>query len=468
VVAIRQPHVEAVSGLLDTGDGDVTRLDAVRAEFVEAKPQQLERWRTVARKVTVQGAGMSVARLAGVAEQHAPSASAEDQSRAQPCRPASRNHDIEHEAQAVQDPGRPKLRYVEQAQMNVSSFDFDLPDELIAQDPPPERGASRLLVLHSGTGRLAHAAFADLPGFLDAGDMLVLNDTRVFPARLLGRRIPSGGAVECLLVRRLVESADGAETWEALMHPGQKLKPGAAVAFEAQDVRIDGEVLEQRFFGRRTVRLRARGMALAEAINRIGHIPLPPYIKRDDRPSDRERYQTVYANERGSIAAPTAGLHFTDPLLARLSAAGVELVRITLHVGYGTFKPVRAERVEEHSVDPEPFSVSPAAAAQLSRARSEGRRIIAVGTTTARAMESLNVAGDGRVLPQSGETTLFIHPGHHFRIVGGLITNFHLPRSSLLMLVAAFAGYEPVMAAYREAVRERYRFYSYGDAMLIL
>jgi S-adenosylmethionine:tRNA ribosyltransferase-isomerase len=354
--------------------------------------------------------------------------------------------------------------------MDVSAFDFDLPDELIAQDPPVRRGESRLLAVHRGTGALEHAVFADLPRLLTAGDVLVVNDTRVFPARLLGHRVPSGGQVECLLVRRVAESgieaAEG-ETWEALMHPGQKLKPAAAVVFDGDGVRIEGEVLEQRFFGRRTVRLKAVGAPLAEAINRIGHIPLPPYIRRHDRPSDRERYQTVYAAERGSIAAPTAGLHFTEPLLAQLEEAGIEQLRITLHVGYGTFKPVRVDRVEEHTVDAEPFTVTEAVAERLTRARNEGRRIIAVGTTTARALESLTIDERG-VRPHSGETSLFIHPGHQFRMIDGLITNFHLPKSSLLMLVAAFAGQETVMAAYREAVRERYRFYSYGDAMLVV
>jgi S-adenosylmethionine:tRNA ribosyltransferase-isomerase len=252
------------------------------------------------------------------------------------------------------------------------------------------------------------------------------------------------------------------------MHPGQKLKPGAIVRFDGDGLVIHGEVLEQRFFGRRSIRLRSEGADLETAISRIGHIPLPPYIHRDDRASDRERYQTVYANERGSIAAPTAGLHFTNELLATLSASGVEIARVTLHVGYGTFKPVRVDRVEDHVVDPERFTVSDDTAATLTKARREGRRIIAVGTTTTRALESLEVMADGRVLPQTGEATLFIHPGYEFKLVRGLITNFHLPKSSLLMLVAAFAGRERTLDAYRAAVAARYRFYSYGDAMLVL
>jgi S-adenosylmethionine:tRNA ribosyltransferase-isomerase len=359
--------------------------------------------------------------------------------------------------------------------VNVSDFDFDLPDALIAQDARV-RGQSRLLVLRRDGGGVEHAAFADLGRYLRRGDLLVVNDTRVFPARLLGRRDPSGGEVECLLMGRPADAhaADpaapaGAQDWDALVHPGQKLKPGSRMIFAADGVTLRGEILARRFQGRRTVRLwtDAPGGVTA-AIDRIGHIPLPPYIKRDDRADDRERYQTVFAHERGSIAAPTAGLHFTDAQLADLAAAGVERVAVTLHVGYGTFKPVRVEQVEAHEVDPETFSVSDAAAGALTRARREGRRIVAVGTTTVRVLESLDVSVDGEVRAASGETRLFIHPGHTFRLVDALVTNFHLPRSSLLMLVSAFAGREHVLAAYRDAIAEGYRFYSYGDAMLIV
>jgi S-adenosylmethionine:tRNA ribosyltransferase-isomerase len=354
--------------------------------------------------------------------------------------------------------------------VNVADFDFELPESLIAQEPA-ERGRSRLLVLHRDTGTVAHARFSDLERFLRAGDLLVLNDTRVFPARLIGRRDPSGGEVECLLMGRprLVDGAEpGAEEWDALVHPGQKLKPGARMLFEGPHAALYGEVLARRFQGRRTVRLWTSDPGgVTAVVDRIGHVPLPPYIKRDDRPADRDRYQTVYAAERGSIAAPTAGLHFTEGQLAALQAAGVEQARVTLHVGYGTFKPVRVERVEEHEVDPERYSVAEGAALALTRARSEGRRIIAVGTTTVRVLESLAVSS-GVVRPASGETRLFIHPGHEFRLVDALITNFHLPRSSLLMLVAAFGGRERVLAAYRAAVAHGYRFYSYGDAMLII
>jgi len=365
--------------------------------------------------------------------------------------------------------------------MDVADFAFDLPDELIAQEPPAERGGSRLLVLSRDSGHVEDAQFTEIGRYLRPGDLLVVNNTRVFPARLLGRRDPSGGEVECLLTQRLPEheghEGEGPEEskgqvegeyWDALVHPGQKLKPGARLVFENAGTVLRGEVRARHFHGRRTVRLWTDdGSPVQHAIDRLGHIPLPPYIRRDDRPSDRERYQTVFARERGSVAAPTAGLHFTTGLLVALQAQGVGVTEITLHVGYGTFKPVRTDRVEEHVVDPEAVTVGAETADALTAALREGRRVIAVGTTTTRALESLEI-DDGRVLPASGATGLFITPGHRFRIVSGLVTNFHLPRSSLLMLVAAFAGREQVLAAYRHAVAASYRFYSYGDAMLIV
>jgi S-adenosylmethionine:tRNA ribosyltransferase-isomerase len=406
--------------------------------------------------------------------------------------------------------------------VDVADFDFSLPDELIAQDPPPARGESRLLVMHRDTGTLEHARFAELVHHLRPGDLLVLNNTRVFPARLIGRREPSGGAVECLLLRQLrteqlptpdansnsdapneaVRNARtrnsglsdqrvggrnsefeefksgvleggsfgvGSSVWEALVHPGQKLKPGARMRFEACGVGLQGEILGRHFHGRRTVRLRRDdGGDVIDAIERIGHIPLPPYIRRADRPDDRERYQTVYARSTGSIAAPTAGLHFTPALFAALAANGIRSTEVTLHIGYGTFKPVRTSRVEEHIVDPEPFGVGPDAADALNSARLEGRRVIAVGTTTVRVLESLPVDAAGKVQPTSGNASLFIRPGHQFRLVDGMITNFHLPRSSLFILVCAFTGRERALNAYREAIERQYRFYSYGDAMVIL
>ncbi len=357
--------------------------------------------------------------------------------------------------------------------MNVSDFDFDLPDTLIAQHPPTERDGSRLLVLHRDDG-IEHAMFADLGRYLVSGDLVVLNNTRVFPARLLGHRIPSGGFVECLLLAEIPNPESQIPNpkearWEALLHPGQKLKPGAAIVFERDGIRIEGEVIAMHFQGRRTIRLSTNHAGgLVDAIDRVGHIPLPPYIKREDEESDKDRYQTIYARERGSVAAPTAGLHFTAGQLDALAASGVEHVEVTLHVGYGTFKPVKADRVEEHVVDGERFIVSTETAATLTRAKREHRRIIAVGTTTVRTLESLTITTDGEVLPGSGETTLFIHPEHRFQLVDGMITNFHLPRSSLLMLVSALAGRDRVLEAYREAVERGYHFYSYGDAMLIL
>jgi len=363
--------------------------------------------------------------------------------------------------------------------MNISDFDFELPESLIAQHPPLERGESRLLVLHRN-GTIEHLMFADLDRYLAPGDLLILNNTRVFPARLLGRRIPSGGVVECLLLNPKPPNPEppnpesripnpDAEVWECLVHPGQKLKPGVHVVFERGGVTIDGEVLSMHFQGRRTVRLStAHSGGLTDAIDRVGHIPLPPYIKRRDEESDRDRYQTVYARDRGSVAAPTAGLHFTAAHLAALVARGIETAQITLHVGYGTFKPVKVEHVVEHVVEAERYTVSSEAAAALTRSRRERRRTIAVGTTTVRTLESLTVTADGTVAAGSGETSLFIHPGHQFQLVDAMITNFHLPRSSLLMLVSALAGRDRILSAYREAVDEGYRFYSYGDAMLIL
>jgi S-adenosylmethionine:tRNA ribosyltransferase-isomerase len=348
--------------------------------------------------------------------------------------------------------------------VDVALFDFELPQGQIAQHPPADREAARLLVLERASGTVvAHATAADLPGFLRAGDLLVLNDTRVIPARLLGRRDPSGGAVECLLVRRL----DG-DRWEALVHPGQKLRPGSRMIFPGEGVTLRGEVLERHFHGRRTVRLWSdEGEDADRVVDAIGHVPLPPYIHRPDEHADRERYQTVYARVRGSVAAPTAGLHLTPRLLSALSGRGVEQARLTLHVGYGTFKPVRVERVEDHSVDAEWYEIPAETADAINSARVDGRRVVAVGTTTTRALESAAADG-GEMGAGGGAAGLFIYPGHRFRVVDGLLTNFHLPRSSLLMLVCAFAGREAVLTAYREAVRRGYRFYSYGDAMLIV
>jgi S-adenosylmethionine:tRNA ribosyltransferase-isomerase len=356
--------------------------------------------------------------------------------------------------------------------MRIADFAYELPDELIAQEAAP-RGESRLLAMDRGSGAVRHLHVGDLPSLLRAGDLLVVNDTRVFAARLLGRRVPSGGAVECLLLGAAVERReDGSRVYEALVHPGQKLKPGARVRFESAGGVLTAEILERRFFGRRLVRLEADSPGdsrdLDALIDAIGHVPLPPYIKRGDVDEDRDRYQTVYARDRGSVAAPTAGLHFTSALLETIAERAVERVSVTLHVGYGTFKPVRAEEVEDHTVDPEPYEIGPDAADAIARARAEGRRVVAIGTTTTRAIEDAAVRGEGVVRAGRAHATIFIHPGFTFQIVGGLMTNFHLPQSSLLMLVAAFAGRDRVLAAYADAVRLRYRFYSYGDAMVIL
>ena len=349
--------------------------------------------------------------------------------------------------------------------MDVADFDFDLPQDLIAQEPATERGGSRLLLLDRVSQSIRHHQFIDLPSMLRSGDLLVVNDTRVFPARLIGSRLPGGGAAECFLLHRTADP----DTWVALVHPGQRLREGSRMRFEGRGRVLHAEVIGRHFHGRRTVRLWTEdGSPVGDIIDVIGHIPLPPYIKRSDTASDRERYQTIYARERGSIAAPTAGLHFTPPIFDELDRRGIERATVTLHVGYGTFQPVRADRVEEHSVEAEYYEVTADTAAALTRAKRSGRRVIAVGTTTTRTLESLTVTSSGEVLPGSGQTSLFIFPGFDFKIVSGLVTNFHLPKSSLLMLVSAFAGRELVLNAYREAVANRYRFYSYGDAMLIV
>lgn len=352
--------------------------------------------------------------------------------------------------------------------MLVSDFDYDLPDHLIAQEPNARRDHSRLLVVDRASQTLTDSVFNLLPDRLASGDVLVLNNTRVFPARLIGRRlrvtprgeVVLGGRVEIFLARQIEPLV-----WEALVRPGRALLPGAWVEFARG--KLMAEVLEWRERGRRIVRFEVDGN-LDEIIDRIGRTPLPPYIKRDEEDRlDAERYQTVFARERGAVAAPTAGLHFTPELLDHIRARGVEIVEITLHVGYGTFQPVRVELVEDHRVEPEAYSISEAAARSINSALTDKRRIIAVGTTTTRALESA-ARGTHGVTAGLAVTDLFIYPGFEFKAINGLITNFHLPRSSLLMLVAAFAGRELILKAYRHSVEREYRFYSYGDAMLIL
>jgi S-adenosylmethionine:tRNA ribosyltransferase-isomerase len=334
----------------------------------------------------------------------------------------------------------------------TSDFDYELPAASIAQEAAP-RGESRLLVLDREEPD-RHARVRDLPRLLRPGDLLVLNDTRVIPARLFGRRSGSTGKMELLLIERL-----GEREWDALVKPGRRARPGTVIELDGS---LAAEVVDKREDGRHRLRF---SEPIEPHLDRLGHVPLPPYIHRPDTSEDRERYQTVYARSPGAVAAPTAGLHFTERLLEEIAAAGIEIARVTLHVGIGTFKPVAAERIEDHRMDRERYEISEEAAEAIRRARERGR-IVAVGTTVVRTLESAALGGDGTILPGTGSTELFITPGFHFQVVDALLTNFHLPRSTLLMLVSAFAGRERVLAAYEEAVREGYRFYSYGDAML--
>jgi S-adenosylmethionine:tRNA ribosyltransferase-isomerase len=376
----------------------------------------------------------------------------------------------------------------------VSDFHFHLPEDLIAQVPLADRSASRLLHLDRATAHLADRGFRDFPALLRAGDLLVLNNTKVFPARLFGRRAglksqplsphnPATrdflhGRVEVLLTRQHPPAADFAagknenenhNDWECLVRPGRKIQVGERIFFgekEEENSELHAEVLARGPFGERTIRFQPVDDFFAR-VARIGHVPLPPYIVRPDSSADRERYQTVYARQRGSVAAPTAGLHFTPEILAQVSDRGIETAEITLHVGLGTFQPVRTERVEEHKLHREPYSISPEAAKKINLALTESRRIIAVGTTTVRALEYAGRQSGGPISAGSGEADLFIYPGYNFRIVQGLLTNFHLPQSTLLMMVCAFAGRENVLRAYDHAVARRYRFYSYGDCMFL-
>ena len=352
--------------------------------------------------------------------------------------------------------------------LRVADFDFELPEELIAQEPPTERGQSRMLAVDRATGGLHDSQFSEFPSLLRAGDLLVLNDSRVIPARLYARRTlrrekeKPTGRIEVMLT----EPA-GENRWHALVRPGRKVAIGERLVFPAHDGKIvlEAEVLERGEFGDRLLEF-APVNDFFGVLDRIGHVPLPPYIHRDDAAPDRERYQTVFSRERGSVAAPTAGLHFTPQMLDRIAARGVEIARVTLHVGLGTFAPLRVEHVDEVRLHRERYSISAETADAVNRARSERRRIVAVGTTVVRTLEAA-VQRAGLLTAHSGETDIFISPGFDFRVVGALLTNFHLPQSSLLMLVSAFAGRERVLAAYRHAVESRYRFFSYGDCMFL-
>jgi S-adenosylmethionine:tRNA ribosyltransferase-isomerase len=354
--------------------------------------------------------------------------------------------------------------------LRVADFDFDLPGELIAQEPPAERGQSRMLAMNRVSGVLRDANFRDFPALLKRGDLLVLNDSRVIPARLYARRTllrdheKPTGRIEVLLT----EPA-GEDLWRALVRPGRKIAIGERLVFPGPTggIALEAEVLERGGFGERLLQFAPVDDFFA-VLERIGHTPLPPYIRRADANADRERYQTVFARERGSVAAPTAGLHFTPQVLEALTRKGVEIARITLHVGLGTFAPLRVERLEEVRLHLERYTLTAASAEAVNRAVSEGRRIVAVGTTVVRTLEHCALQAGGDALkPHSGETEIFISPGFEFRLVGALLTNFHLPKSSLLMLVSAFAGRERVLAAYRHAVQEKYRFFSYGDCMFL-
>jgi S-adenosylmethionine:tRNA ribosyltransferase-isomerase len=376
--------------------------------------------------------------------------------------------------------------------LRVEDFDFDLPPELIAQQPPLERGSSRMLAMDRDTGALRDATFAELPSLLKPGDLLVLNDSRVIPARLFAQRtrparaasIPRSSAEWVgthdpqrpfaqqkpnTRIEVLLTEPAGDNLWRALVKPGKKVGVGERLVFPSAngDIALEAEVLERGDFGERQLRFLPVDDFFA-VLDRIGHMPLPPYIRRGDAAEDRERYQTVYSSDPGSVAAPTAGLHFTPQMLDALTARGVEIARITLHVGLGTFAPLRVDRLDEVRLHRERYTLSVAAAHAINSAMSEGRRIVAVGTTVVRTLESAALrSSGGEITPHSGETELFISPGFKFRVVGALLTNFHLPQSSLLMLVSAFAGREQVLAAYRHAVREKYRFFSYGDCMFL-
>ena len=343
--------------------------------------------------------------------------------------------------------------------MRIEDFDYALPPSSIAQEAIEPRDGARLMRLPRAEGAPTDHVFHELPRLLRAGDLLVVNRSRVFPARLLGRREGGGGA-EVFLLRDL-----GDDRWEALVRPGRRLRPGAAVAVDPGLTAVI-ETAAVGPEGRRVVHLRAETGCVEAALERAGHVPLPPYIRRPDRPEDRARYQTVYAREKGSVAAPTAGLHFTPSLLDALRAAGVGVAELVLHVGPGTFRPVTAEEIEDHRLEPEPYVVPAETAAAIVARRAVGGRVVAVGTTVVRTLEAAAL-GEGIVRAGAGETGLVVKPGFTFRITDALITNFHLPRSSLLLLVAAFAGRERVLGAYAEAVRRGYRFYSYGDAMLL-
>ncbi|EPR27090.1 tRNA preQ1(34) S-adenosylmethionine ribosyltransferase-isomerase QueA [Geobacillus zalihae] len=342
--------------------------------------------------------------------------------------------------------------------MKVDLFDFHLPEELIAQTPLPDRAASRLMVLDKRTGAIRHETFRNIISYLNPGDCLVLNDTRVMPARLYGEKEETGGTVEVLLLKQL----DG-DRWETLVKPGKRVKPGTKLTFG--EGKLEAVCLDTLEHGGRVLEFSYDGL-FYEVLAELGEMPLPPYIK--EKLDDPERYQTVYAREIGSAAAPTAGLHFTEELLDAIREKGVHIVFITLHVGLGTFRPVQVDDVEKHDMHAEFYQMSEETAETLNRVRNQGGRIIAVGTTSTRTLETIAGKHNGRFVAESGWTDIFIYPGYEFKGIDGLVTNFHLPKSTLIMLVSALAGRENILHAYQVAVKERYRFFSFGDAMLII
>ncbi len=341
--------------------------------------------------------------------------------------------------------------------MKLSDFDYYLPEELIAQEPAAFRDRSRLLVLHRDTGQTEHRRFSDCVNYFSPGDVLVLNNTRVIPARLIGVKEGTGARIEVVLLKRAALN-----TWEALVKPGKRVRPGTRIIFG--EGMLAAEAVGTTEAGGRVLSFSYDGV-FEDILDRLGQMPLPPYIRKELH--DRERYQTVYARFPGSAAAPTAGLHFTPELLERIRNSGIHTAELLLHVGLGTFRPVKTENILEHRMHAEYYEISPQAAAAVNRARQEGGRIISVGTTTTRTLETVT-GDDGMVRPGSGWTDIFIYPGYRFKAVDVLITNFHLPKSTLLMLVSAFAGREKVLEAYRQAVSQGYRFFSFGDAMLIV
>lgn len=340
--------------------------------------------------------------------------------------------------------------------MDLKDFDYYLPEELIAQDPLLDRSSSRLMVLDRKTGNVEHKIFKDIIDYLNPGDCLVINDTKVIPARLLGNREGTGGAVEVLLLKRKT-----ADAWECLVKPGKKAREGARISFG--DGLLVGEITDVIDDGNRIIRFEYQGI-FEEILDKLGKMPLPPYITHELK--DKNRYQTVYAKNEGSAAAPTAGLHFTEELLAKIEAKGIKIARVTLHVGLGTFRPVKVDNILEHHMHSEYFCIEKTQADIINSARAAGGRVIAVGTTSCRTLESAAME-DGTIPAKSGDTEIFIYPGYKFKAIDGLITNFHLPESTLVMLVSALAGRDKIMYAYNEAVKERYRFFSFGDAMFI-